>query len=130
MDLPMPGSPPTSVTDPGTRPPPSTLSSSGMPVGRAAHEPVSTSAIGTALAIGVSRRWVSASARARSTTSSTSVSHPPQPGHRPAHLADSAPHSPHRWTVLSLVMTCLAPSCDGGYAGGATVPRTPTLMSP
>ena len=32
MDLPMPGSPPTSTTLPGTRPPPSTRSSSAMPV--------------------------------------------------------------------------------------------------
>src|SRR5262249_43790611 len=32
VDLPMPGSPPTSTAEPGTRPPPSTRSSSAMPV--------------------------------------------------------------------------------------------------
>ncbi|ETZ98027.1 DNA repair radA domain protein, partial [Mycobacterium kansasii 662] len=34
VDLPTPGSPASSVTDPGTTPPPSTRSSSSMPVGR------------------------------------------------------------------------------------------------
>ena len=34
VDLPMPGSPPTSTTMPATRPPPKTRSSSGRPVGR------------------------------------------------------------------------------------------------
>ena len=34
VDLPMPGSPPSSVTEPGTSPPPSTRSSSATPVGR------------------------------------------------------------------------------------------------
>ena len=33
VDLPMPGSPPTSTAEPGTRPPPSTRSNSAMPVG-------------------------------------------------------------------------------------------------
>ena len=48
----MPGSPPTRVTEPGTRPPPSTRSSSEMPVARADHSCTSTSEIGT----GTSRR--------------------------------------------------------------------------
>ena len=37
-----------------------------------------------------------AGARPVPPTSSWSVFHPPQPGHRPAHLAASAPHSKHR----------------------------------
>ena len=34
VDLPMPGSPPSSTSDPGTTPPPSTRSNSPMPVER------------------------------------------------------------------------------------------------
>ena len=72
-----------------------------MPVGRGAHAAASTSPIGMAPAAGVSR---GGRARARPRpgrapavpTSSTSVFHSPQPGHRPAHLADAAPHSQHR----------------------------------
>ena len=41
--LPMPGSPPSSVTEPGTRPPPSTRSSSPIDVGRGAPSWASTS---------------------------------------------------------------------------------------
>ena len=33
VDLPMPGSPPSSTSEPGTTPPPSTRSNSSMPVG-------------------------------------------------------------------------------------------------
>ena len=49
--LPMPGSPASSVTEPGTSPPSSTRSSSGSPVGRATAACMLTSPIGT----GVSR---------------------------------------------------------------------------
>ena len=35
VDLPIPGAPPSSTSEPGTRPPPSTRSSSPMPVGSA-----------------------------------------------------------------------------------------------
>ena len=48
VDFPMPGSPPSSVTEPGTSPPSSTRSSSDTPVGRGAHSAASTSRIGTA----------------------------------------------------------------------------------
>ena len=52
VDLPTPGSPASSATVPGTRPPPSTRSSSSMPVGRAAAALASISEIGTAGAAG------------------------------------------------------------------------------
>ena len=48
VDLPIPGSPPSSVTEPATRPPPSTRSSSPTPTGRGAHPSLSTSAMGRA----------------------------------------------------------------------------------
>ncbi len=48
VDLPTPGSPASRTTAPGTRPPPSTRSSSSSPVGRAPAALASTSAMGTA----------------------------------------------------------------------------------
>ena len=47
LDLPTPGSPPSSTSDPGTSPPPSTRSSSAMPVPMRAAALVSTDASGT-----------------------------------------------------------------------------------
>ncbi len=47
VDLPIPGAPPSSTSEPGTRPPPSTRSSSPMPVGRRATGAAPTSASGT-----------------------------------------------------------------------------------
>ncbi len=84
VDLPMPGSPPTSVTDPGTIPPPSTRSSSPIPVGMRAVSSSATSASG----VGVTDSSVRMPALrgASSTTSSTSAFQAPQEGQRPAHL--------------------------------------------
>ena len=48
VDLPTPGSPPTRVMDPATRPPPSTRSNSTTPVGSGTHARSSSSASGTA----------------------------------------------------------------------------------
>ena len=45
VDLPMPGSPPISVTDPGTRPPPSTRSNSAKPVAMRVSGSVTSCAI-------------------------------------------------------------------------------------
>ena len=47
VDLPMPGAPPSSTSDPGTKPPPSTRSSSPMPVPSRSTAGASTSASGT-----------------------------------------------------------------------------------
>ena len=49
VDLPMPGSPATSVTDPGTMPPPRTRSNSPNPVGSRWMDSVPTSVIGVAV---------------------------------------------------------------------------------
>src|ERR1700743_3132674 len=90
VDLPMPGSPPTSSAEPGTSPPPVTRSNSLMPVGR---------------------RWGGASSVFRSSRvmrgpwprraapepsggampSSVMVFQPPQASHLPDHLAWVAP---------------------------------------
>jgi hypothetical protein len=88
VDLPMPGEPPSRVTEPGTNPPPSTRSSSPRPVCRRATETARTSASATgrpaagpppARAEPLERPRPGATARA----SSTSVFHSPHPGHCP-----------------------------------------------
>ena len=106
VDLPMPGSPPTSTTAPGTRPPPSTRSNSPMPVLTRASSLWRTSA--SAVTAGASglpaqllRRLAAATpaaplaADAGSTTNSLKVFQAPHSPHCPCHLLWSAPHSEH-----------------------------------
>ena len=64
--LPMPGSPPSSTSEPGTTPPPSTRSSSAMPVSRRDSESALTSASGTGRLVVPERPRPAASRRARS----------------------------------------------------------------
>ena len=96
----MPGSPPTNVTEPGTSPPLSTRSSSPIPVGFGCHSCASTSEMGT----GASRRPNNAADETfdTSSSSSTSVFQPSQPGQRPTHLGTLVPHSVQRNTARSL----------------------------
>ena len=98
MDFPIPGSPPTSTSEPRTIPPPKTRSSSPIPVrilsscvasisdnffgdefSCAAEEPVAERPREVAATV-----WI---------ISSTIVFHALQPGHFPSHLIDSVPHS-------------------------------------
>src|SRR6266446_688906 len=105
VDLPIPGSPPTRTTEPGTTPPPSTKSNSSSPVRQRAIPPPSTAARRTG------GRAVSASDRLtalppdRPIGSSTSVFHAPHDSQRPPHLGCSAPQSPQRNTERALAAT-------------------------
>ncbi len=105
--LPMPGSPPSSVTDPGTSPPPSTRSSSATPVGRGAPSEPSTSARRQTGARGRSERPGSP-ASATATVSSTIEFHAPHPAHCPDHLAWVVPHSTHASTVRDVPTVLMA----------------------
>ena len=90
VDLPMPGSPPIKVTEPGTRPPPSTRSSSPEPVESRGWSRLASSA-----------RRVEAAARAGAAvfrraepdacTSAVKVFHSPHAGHCPCHFGEEAP---------------------------------------
>ncbi len=116
MLLPMPGSPPSSVTDPGTMPPPSTRSSSPIPVGCGRPIWVSMSPIWTGVdgANDVSAGVASGGAA----SSSTSVFHAPHPEHWPAHLGCEVPHSMHAWMTLVFAMpTTMTNGCDGEGTG-------------
>ena len=99
----MPGSPPSSVTDPGTRPPPSTRSSSSTPVGWGRDAVRSTVPIGTG---SVAASAADATpALTTSSTSSTSEFHAPHAEQRPLHFGSAAPHSVHRWITRRRPMT-------------------------
>ena len=119
VDLPMPGSPCTSVTDPGTSPPPSTRSTSGMPVGAATHSAKSIWSIGNAISVGVVARPALAPLSAGTTTSSSRVLHAPHAGQRPAHLASSWPQSRQRKRVR------VRDIVRSHYAGGRTASGEP-----
>ena len=87
--LPMPGSPPSSTSDPGTRPPPRTRSSSTIPVVmRSGVSSVSSSSRVTA-GTAPSALW-----RAAGAASSATVPHSPQVGQRPTHRGACAPQAP------------------------------------
>jgi hypothetical protein len=102
VDLPMPGSPPRSTTDPGTRPPPRARLSSARPVSMRGTCSAPTSA---------SRRTGGAPAAGRPAgaapgRASSSVFHAPQPGHWPCHFGVTAPHSAQAyWGVLRAIVT-------------------------
>ncbi len=90
MDFPIPGSPPSSTTEPATSPPPSTRSSSPIRTDRRVSPPgdASDSATGTAEApvdAGIRR----GSSR---TTVSTRVFHSPQVRHWPSQRSTAVPH--------------------------------------
>src|SRR5256884_6740415 len=102
VDFPMPGSPPTSTTDPGTMPPPSTKSNSRRPVCQRVNVPPPTADRRTGGLPDGAACFLSARPPARPTASSTSVFHVPQESQRPAHFRCSAPQSAQRNTEYTL----------------------------
>ena len=98
VDFPMPGAPPISTSEPGTSPPPSTLSSSPMPVLRRSCRGVATSASATGCTAALDRLAAPPARVACDRLSSTSVFHSPQPGQRPAQRAVSCPQAEQTWT--------------------------------
>ena len=121
VDLPIPGSPPSKVTEPGTRPPESTRSNSSTPVGTAAASATSTEARGT----GMAPRSRSPTARSSepSRASSTRVFHSPHVGHRPTHRAEMEPQSRQRCRLAVLAIPCmLRRGCVRKREGGDVCP--------
>src|SRR5579884_1270262 len=138
VDLPMPGEPPSSTSEPGTRPPPSTRSSSPMPVFMRSTGAAPTSARRRGASAGpkppppspppppgprtppeppiprAALRPPAARPPAGRSVSSISVFQAPQEGHWPCHLASCAPQSEQTWTVVR--------GTGPGYAPGGTAP--------
>ena len=91
VDLPTPGSPANKIAAPGTKPPPSTRSSSETPVGFALAADKSTSPIGVAEC--VTRPATSDSFLGAAISSTLPQAwHSPQ---RPTHFCEVQPHSAH-----------------------------------
>src|SRR6476659_2127567 len=91
VDLPMPGSPPSNTSDPGTSPPPSTRSNSLTPDGNRVDTTASTSEYNRA-PFPPSAGAVPPFGTAGIASSSTKEFHAPQSGQRPSHLGDCEPH--------------------------------------
>ena len=93
--LPIPGAPPSRTSEPGTRPPPSTRSSSAIPVPSRAERSACTSRSGPASAprgrFAAPRR----AERAVGALTCSSVFQAPQPGHCPVQVSAAWPHSEH-----------------------------------
>src|SRR5271165_3526360 len=108
VDFPMPGSPPIRVTEPGTRPPPSTRSSSVEPVESrgcsrtacAASDDEASAREAAAPDRAALRGWAELSSANR-------VFHSPQPAHCPCHFGEEAPQFWQIKTSLDLGMDFL-----------------------
>ena len=139
VDLPMPGSPATSVRLPTMAPPPRTRSNSASPVGsrcrsatvtslsrwgRApdAYAPTMRGALPPAPPSPLAARpeRMTGALTAVGTASSTSVFHALQPLHWPAHRGAEWPHSWHTNWVLDLAIALGA----GPLAAGVGAPRS------
>src|SRR5262245_48186591 len=90
VDFPIPGSPPTSTTEPGTIPPPRTLSNSGMPVEILVSERDSTSEI--CVPDTVAELLDLRPGPLSATSCSTKEFHVAHPGHWPVHRGEEWPH--------------------------------------
>ena len=109
MDLPMPGSPPISVTEPSTMPPPSVRSSSLMPVTKRDSSSPPSPLSGKIAAAAPPRSFGLACCSRR-------LSHSPHCGQRPSHLRLSWPQLAQRKTSCGLAGAMRfirdAASCD------------------
>src|SRR5262249_5416729 len=104
VDLPMPGSPPISVTEPATRPPPKTRSSSPMPVStRGSSAPLTSASVFAPTDPGASAARAVAAA-GFVTVTGVSEFHALHCGHCPCHLRLSLPHSSQRKIARALAM--------------------------
>ncbi len=108
VDLPIPGSPPISTSEPSTRPPPRMRSTSLLfsDMRFSTDELISASGIGLCPEPGT---VISAPALffPVATVSSTIVFHSPHAGQRPIHLGLSFPHSLQNHTLLVLTVAIL-----------------------
>src|SRR5690606_4857902 len=115
VDLPMPGSPPISTTDPSTRPPPSTRSSSPEAVEKRGTSSTLTSARVLICTCSPAQpaRPLGVAALASSRVS-TRVFQAPHSPHCPAHFGKVAPHSVQPYMRLALAMEWISLVSDEG----------------
>src|SRR5215218_10972357 len=119
VDLPMPGAPPMRTSDPGTRPPPRTRSSSPIPVERRSTLGASTCPSATGVSARPAERDGAAPPRpagAAARFSSVIVFHSPQPGQRPCHFWLSWPQAVHAKTVAERAISARLRAPVDGFA--------------
>ena len=117
VDLPIPGSPPMSVIEPGTIPPPNTRSSSkSVVLMRGSSSAVTSDSLtgsGACCPMPVRawrlRRSLLTLLLSGRMVISFIVFHAPHEGHRPTHLGESIPHSEHTYTVFCFIPITLPP---------------------
>ena len=126
VDLPIPGAPPISTSDPGTSPPPSTRSNSPIPVAEPLHP--------RCLDLAERHRRERAAGRARERRlrrragaaarfSSAIVFHSPQPGQRPCHFGLSCPQELQAKTVAERGIPARLRAAVDGFAPGRVLHR-------
>ena len=104
VDFPIPGSPPSKTSEPGTRPPPNTRFNSSSCISmRGSSPPVISLRMTGLLLIGSNPERGRVPATGLRITSSTYVFHSPQEGHLPIHLGESCPQLLHIYTVFSFI---------------------------
>src|SRR5580658_6332938 len=119
VDLPIPGSPPTSTTEPGTIPPPSTRSNSSIPleslgVCASSISPMATASASTASLPPIAAARDCARASVAGGVYGSRLFHAPQSGHFPNHLLCTPPHWLHRNCVRVLAIEVILPSVHRG----------------
>src|SRR5271156_3380421 len=144
VDLPIPGEPPSSRREPGTRPPPSTRSSSPIPVDMRFTGAIPTSLSGRGASLGPGTAALEPPRRPRrpparaslpvtgASGSSTSVFHASHPGHWPCHWADCKPHCVQLWMVLRGIRRSLRVGGDAARPpqDDNRQPRRPPAVQP
>ena len=103
VDLPIPGSPPSSIREPGTIPPPSTVSNSDIPELMRVYLSYCICERGFALGSVYSAFFAAEEGESLLTASSAMVLNFPQEGHLPSQRGETAPHSAHTKTVFVLL---------------------------
>jgi hypothetical protein len=120
VDLPIPGSPPRSVTEPGTMPPPRHRSASAIPVGTVVAAPDSNSVIGC-----TAPSCATAASDALVSTRAFQAEHEVQ---RPTHFAWVAAHDPqvYGWVRVAVRVgmgRTLRTRCDRSRSSGLPGPE-------
>src|SRR6185295_5705546 len=125
VDLPIPGSPPTRTSEPGTRPPPKTRSSSSIPRRRRGMSASAMPARGSATPAAVAPRAIARSVRVVSrTTVSTNVFQPSHARHCPSQRRKDSPQDWHTKRLWGRAMVARPP---GGRRGSPRLDRRARL---
>ncbi len=123
VDLPMPGSPPTSTAPPGVMPPPSTRSRPSMPVDQGAKS--STGWVARGMGSDVPEDATPEVTRPGATARSAMVFQAPHRGHWPRQVSEVPPHSVQTKTRLDL--PAIPAYCLGGSLASTTL--TPNSLT-